>query len=30
MAEHDHGILELTGVGELLLDLKDLPHFSPL
>jgi hypothetical protein len=30
MTEHDHGILELTGVGELLLDLKDLPHFSPL
>lgn len=30
MAEHDHGILELTRVGELLLDLKDLPHFSPL
>jgi hypothetical protein len=30
MAEHDHGILELTRVGELLLDLKDLPRFSPL
>ena len=30
MAEHDHGILELTRVGELLLDLKDRPHFSPL
>ena len=30
MAEHDHGILELARVGELLLDLKDLPHFSPL
>jgi hypothetical protein len=30
MAEHDHEILELTRVGELLLDLRDLPHFSPL
>ena len=30
MAEHDHGTLELTRVGELLRDLKDLPHFSPL
>lgn len=30
MAGHDHGILELTRVGELLLDLKDLPHYSPL
>jgi hypothetical protein len=30
MAEHDHRILELTRIGELLLDLKDLPHFSPL
>ncbi len=30
MAKHDHGTLDLTRVGELLLDLKDLPHFSPL
>jgi len=30
MAKHDHNLLELTGVLELLLDLKDLPHFSPL
>ena len=30
IAKHDHGILELTRIGELLLDLKDLPHFSPL
>lgn len=30
MAEHDDGLIELTRVVELLLDLKDLPHSSPL
>lgn len=30
MVMHDHGVLNLTRVLELLLDLKDLPHFSPL
>lgn len=30
MAEHDHTILGLTRVVELLLELKDLPRFSPL
>jgi hypothetical protein len=30
MVDHDHGILDLTRVLELVLDLKDLPHSSPL
>jgi hypothetical protein len=30
MARHDHTILDLNGVVELLLELRDLPRFSPL
>jgi hypothetical protein len=30
MARHDHTIMDLSGVVELLLELKDLPRFSPL
>lgn len=30
MAAHDHSLLDLSRVVELLLELKDLPRFSPL